>query len=149
MPSAVAVSLASVVLAIGAAACSRNELRPPSAEATYAVHCASCHGRRGAGDGPVAVTLRVPPPDLTTLSQRNGGVFPIERVASYIDGRALPPAHGTREMPVWGTVFDVTGRLIETAGDSELRIQALIEYLQRLQVRAEFVVPATSPQMRI
>lgn len=116
-----------------AAGCSQPELRPPSGPATYSVHCAACHGRSGAGDGPVAPTLRVQPTDLTTLSQRNGGVFPTERVASYIDGRDLPPAHGSREMPVWGSVFDITGSLIATAGDSAVRIEDLMEYLRELQ----------------
>jgi putative copper resistance protein D len=31
----------------------------------YRQHCASCHGARGYGDGPVAAALPVPPPDLT------------------------------------------------------------------------------------
>jgi hypothetical protein len=73
---------------------------------------------------------------LTTLAQRNGGVFPAERVANSIDGRDLPLAHGTREMPVWGTVFDITGSLIETAGDAEHRIEDLLAYLRELQVPA-------------
>lgn len=31
----------------------------------YRRHCASCHGTRGHGDGPVAASLAAPPPDLT------------------------------------------------------------------------------------
>jgi putative copper resistance protein D len=31
----------------------------------YLKHCASCHGARGHGDGPVAASLAAPPPDLT------------------------------------------------------------------------------------
>ena len=33
-------------------------------QALFAEHCAVCHGRRGAGDGPAAATLQPRPPDL-------------------------------------------------------------------------------------
>lgn len=33
-------------------------------KARFAEHCAVCHGRRGAGDGPAAATLQPRPPDL-------------------------------------------------------------------------------------
>src|SRR5690242_18510605 len=43
---------------------------------TYSVYCASCHGKSGRGDGPVAGDLKVAPPDLTRLAARNAGLFP-------------------------------------------------------------------------
>ena len=106
-----------------------------SGAATFATHCAACHGPQGEGNGPVAATLRVPVPNLRTLTQRNGQ-FPTEWVASKIDGRSLPPAHGDRAMPVWGSVFDTTGRLIVDAGNAEQRIESVIDYLRELQVSA-------------
>jgi mono/diheme cytochrome c family protein len=115
--------------------CSPEPVRPVSGAETFATHCASCHGPRAEGDGPVAATINVTVPNLRTLSQRNRGQFPTDAVASYIDGRSLPTAHGTRAMPVWGGVFDTTGRLIEGAGNAKQRIDDVIDYLRGLQVR--------------
>jgi mono/diheme cytochrome c family protein len=110
-------------------------VNPVSGAATFNTHCASCHGARGEGDGPVAATLRVPVPNLRTLTQRNGS-FPAEWVASKIDGRDLPAAHGDRAMPVWGDVFATTSQLFVDAESSEERIEAVVGYLLELQVSA-------------
>jgi len=118
------------------AACSSEPVRTPSGANTFATHCASCHGPRAEGDGPMAATLSVNVPNLRTLSQRNRGQFPTDAVASYIDGRNFPAAHGTRNMPVWGPVFDTTGRLIAGGESSAQRIQSVIDYLRTLQVTA-------------
>ncbi|EKV32946.1 hypothetical protein C882_0029 [Caenispirillum salinarum AK4] len=72
---------------------------------TYRQHCASCHGMKGAGDGPVAKFLNVDVPDLTTLAERNDGRFPFLKVFHIIDGRQTLRAHGNAMMPVWGSVF--------------------------------------------
>ena len=32
---------------------------------TYRTYCASCHGEKGEGDGPLAASLRFHPPDLS------------------------------------------------------------------------------------
>ena len=119
------------------AACGSEAVRTPSGAETFATHCASCHGPRAEGDGPVAATLSVNVPNLRTLSQRNKGQFPADAVASYIDGRNFPAAHGTRNMPVWGPVFDTTGRLIAGGESSAQRIQSVIDYLRGLQVTAD------------
>lgn len=122
-----------VFAVLALAGCSTTPTRHASGGQTYETHCAACHGVRGDGDGPVAATLRAPPPSLRTLAARNGGEFPTDRVASYIDGRALPAAHGARAMPVWGGVFDVTEDLIKGAESSAQRIEAVIAYLRELQ----------------
>src|SRR6186997_2926705 len=49
-------------------------------------YCASCHGVDGRGGGPVASVLKTRPPDLTTLARREGGTFPRERVAAFVEG---------------------------------------------------------------
>jgi cytochrome c len=49
-------------------------------------YCASCHGVNGNGDCPVAPALKTKVPQLTTLAQRNGGMFPADRVRSIIAG---------------------------------------------------------------
>jgi len=67
----------------------------------YTNNCAVCHGVNGKGNGPMAVVLTTPPTDLTTISKRNGGVFPFARVYQVIDGSInstqMIKAHGTRE----------------------------------------------------
>src|SRR5271165_1456991 len=65
--------------------------------------CASCHGLQGKGDGPAAAALKIPPADLTQLAKKNGGKFPMEKVRNYIDGTKEVAAHGSRDMPVWGS----------------------------------------------
>lgn len=100
----------------------------------YFNHCAACHGDAGEGDGPVAATMSVTVPNLRTLSQRNGGVFPADRVAAYVDGRELKAAHGNRQMPIWGDVF--RGPEQGTAERTvRRRVNALVEFLATLQYR--------------
>jgi mono/diheme cytochrome c family protein len=115
------------------AACASAPVAPPSAAETFTTHCASCHGVSGRGDGPVAEVIAVPVPNLRTLSRRYGGQFPAEYVASYIDGRNLPPSHGERQMPVWGAIFDTTARLVTDAESAQARIDSIIEYLRGIQ----------------
>ncbi|HUX23296.1 MAG TPA: cytochrome c, partial [Burkholderiales bacterium] len=68
----------------------------------YNNSCALCHGANGKGEGSVLDLLKKAPPDLTTLSKRNNGVFPFERVYRIIDGREILNGHGERDMPAWG-----------------------------------------------
>lgn len=68
--------------------------------------CASCHGADGKGKGPVSGQLKVPPSDLTILARNNNGVFPTNAVYETIYGSKTVPAHGTREMPIWGERFN-------------------------------------------
>ena len=49
---------------------------PPSGKQAFLGSCASCHGFDAKGTGEMADALFKMPPDLTTLSARNGGVFP-------------------------------------------------------------------------
>jgi mono/diheme cytochrome c family protein len=100
----------------------------------FARYCASCHGLAGRGDGPTAVTLRARPADLTAIAKRRNGAFPTGEIAKFIDGRFEFPAHGSREMPVWGTRFgsDVPE---SDVGESIARgnIASLVEYLKSIQ----------------
>lgn len=107
----------------------------------YDSKCAVCHGSTGKGDGPYAGLLNTKIPDLTTLSQRNHGMFPVLWVQEVIDGRQSFRAHGPREMPIWGLDY------LAKAGESNMefpyepeayvrsRILALTEYLFRLQAK--------------
>jgi mono/diheme cytochrome c family protein len=132
-PTAAPATAAALGLAVLLGACATQPVPPPTAAETYRLHCASCHGPRGQGDGPVADVIRGTMPNLTTLSLRNGGEFPADRVASYIDGRDLPPIHGSRTMPVWGSVFDATTRLVVDAESAGPRVADLVEYLRSIQ----------------
>jgi mono/diheme cytochrome c family protein len=61
---------------------------PTSAKEMFKAYCASCHGNSAKGDGPAAPALRIPPPDLTKLSKKNGGKFPSDRVLSILREQA-------------------------------------------------------------
>jgi len=109
----------------------------------YESYCASCHGLKGKGDGGYKPYLTKSPSDLTVLSKKNGGVFPIDRVHWIIDGRQEVGAHGPREMPIWGAHFNAKANAyfaeVPFPYDTEAfvlrRILVLEEYLYRLQVK--------------
>jgi mono/diheme cytochrome c family protein len=95
----------------------------------YVQYCVSCHGSEGKGDGPAASALKVRPPDLTTIRQRNRG-FSQEKVMDQISGEKFVVGHGFREMPVWGKRFqEAEGGTEKAAGD----VMALTKYLESVQ----------------
>jgi mono/diheme cytochrome c family protein len=105
-------------------------------------NCAICHGLQAHGDGPYASRLTAGVPDLTVLSQKNGGAFPFERVYQIIDGTQMLAGHGTRQMPIWGQVYTYraeenyfTWRAFPWDAQAfvRARILALTEYIARLQ----------------
>lgn len=102
-----------------------------SGKEMYLAYCATCHGKEGKGDGPVAGALKVPPPDLTTLSKRNNGKFPWVQVVNTITGPAGAPAHGSKEMPVWGPSFMSMEHQHEAG--ARLRVSNLADYIKSMQ----------------
>jgi len=111
-------------------------------KAEFTRSCAPRHGVTGKGDGPVAKSLARAPADLTSLSQRNAGVFPVSSIYDVIDGRTQISAHGPREMPVWGDAYVremrtrwppafLSDELVQIM--SRVRILMLIEYISTLQ----------------
>lgn len=110
-------------------------------EAEYTANCASCHGVKGKGDGPLAEFLKGGAPSLTVLSKNNGGVFPFERVYQIIDGRQEVKAHGPRQMPVWGSEYIKESAkkhgpfFGEWYGEEMINasILALIDYIHKMQ----------------
>jgi mono/diheme cytochrome c family protein len=93
-------------------------------------YCAACHGVDGKGDGPAAPALKTQVPQLSTLAQRNGGIFPTAQIRRIIAGDDVPAAHGSREMPIWGPIF----HQIEYDQDlGYVRLQNVTEYLNTLQ----------------
>ncbi|HSD41181.1 MAG TPA: cytochrome c [Burkholderiales bacterium] len=109
----------------------------------YDSNCAGCHGLTGKGDGPYMLVLaKKDPADLTTLTRKNNGVFPIQRVYEVIDGRQALQAHGPRDMPIWGLDYQARAAnafYLDVPYDPEVyvrsRVLALVEYINRLQQR--------------
>jgi mono/diheme cytochrome c family protein len=105
----------------------------------YESNCLTCHGEAGRGDGPYSVNLKLPVPDLTQLSQRNGGIYPAERVRRLIDGREDIKGHGGRQMPIWGLRYGqraaeyYRGELHDAEAFTGQRVQALTDYLRTIQ----------------
>lgn len=100
----------------------------------FRFYCASCHGIDGRGGGPVGPALKHRVPDLTMMASREGGVFPKARVTAIVTGDQAPaiPAHGSREMPVWGPIFRA---LDADSARNKARIENLVAYVESLQVR--------------
>lgn len=81
----------------------------------------------------MAQALRTPPADLTLISMRYGGDFPLARVSQIISGEVqLPSGHGTRAMPVWGPIFSQVERDRDLG---RVRIDNLARYLRDLQTK--------------
>ncbi|KAG1652868.1 hypothetical protein GQR58_026020 [Nymphon striatum] len=72
----------------------------------YQNNCAVCHGVSGKGDGSFVELLKQVPSDLTLISKRNGGTYPLIKVYDLIAGVGKIPSHGTQEMPIWGERYN-------------------------------------------
>jgi mono/diheme cytochrome c family protein len=109
-------------------------IKPTSAASgqdMYKTYCAVCHGTDGKGSGPAASALKVPPPDLTVLTEKNGGKYPDMKVAAILRGDNVLAAHGSKDMPVWGKLFwNLSG-----GHESEVqqRVANLSTYIESLQ----------------
>ena len=103
----------------------------------YRAYCASCHGTDAKGKGPMAESLKVAAADLTRISLRNHGVFPLAHIQKVISGEQQPTGgHGSREMPVWGPIFSQV-TFSQVTGDVDLgrvRVDNLARYLREIQV---------------
>ena len=111
-------------------------IKPTSAasgQEMFTTYCAVCHGKDGKGNGPAAEALKVPPPDLTVLAKKDGGKYPAMRVSSIIRGEAALPAHGSKEMPVWGSLFWHMSQGHES--EVQQRVANLNQYIEGLQVK--------------
>lgn len=108
---------------------------PIDGRTAYMENCAGCHGVDGRGDGPAARDLAVAPPDLTTITARNGGIFPTNQVMSTIDGLDRG-AHFSAAMPEFGAGDLGETVIVENDGlgtPVPMRLLLLTEYLQSIQ----------------
>ena len=101
-----------------------------SGKEMYKAYCAVCHGKEGRGDGPAASEFKTAPPNLTVLTAKNKGKFPELEVVSVLKfGPNTTKAHGTKEMPVWGDLFQSLG----DQGETHQRVYNLTKYVESLQ----------------
>jgi mono/diheme cytochrome c family protein len=102
---------------------------PNSGKAMFTEYCAVCHGTGGKGDGPAANALKKRPADLTQLARKNNGAFPDVHVMNFITGEDVTAAHGSRDMPIWGSLF----RSLNDQDLAKLRVKNLADYIATLQ----------------
>jgi len=110
---------------------------PTSGKGMFMEYCAVCHGADGKGNGPAVPALRTPPPDLTLLSKSHGGKFPTMDVIGMIRGdTAMPPAHGSKDMPMWGPLFSSLGHGGANGKAVVLmRMKNITDYIESLQAK--------------
>jgi mono/diheme cytochrome c family protein len=105
-----------------------ENISPANGPEMFRAYCSVCHGTGGLGDGPAASALKKRPADLTQLTRKNNGSFPVYRVANVIMGADVSTSHGSRDMPVWGSVF--RNLRPDTV---KLRIDNLTSFIESLQ----------------
>jgi mono/diheme cytochrome c family protein len=126
--------LAPVVFAQKTSATAVDYGEAAAGEVIYMRYCAACHGRSMKGDGPVASGLKNTPTDLTSMTAKNAGAFPYDKVAGIIDGRQTSRVHGTPDMPVWGEIFAITTGT--EAPNAESAVKRITHYVWSKQVKA-------------
>jgi mono/diheme cytochrome c family protein len=96
----------------------------------FNTYCAVCHGKSGKGDGPAASEFKIPPANLTLLAKNHNGAFPEAYISEVIQtGPRDAKAHGSKDMPVWGSLFTHLG----DSATVKLRIHNLTAYIGTLQ----------------
>jgi mono/diheme cytochrome c family protein len=118
----------------------KNEQKPAARQPSTASgkeillkYCASCHGADGKGNGPAAFAMKTPPPDLTTLSKRYEGKFPAGYISALLQfGRSFT-AHGSEDMPVWGSRFKKLDPVHDPTGQQH--VDDVVAYIQSLQTK--------------
>lgn len=128
--------LAVLTMAGAVASCDWAGFNPPvpSGAEDFVAFCAACHGLTGVGDGEVASTLPKKPANLTRISARNGGAFPMAKVMTKIWGYARKDGV---VMPSFAPLLD--GAIVPfDSGDgiatpTPLRLVQLAGYLREIQ----------------
>jgi len=113
-------SLCLMFYSVHAGQVGQNKEQVARGKKLYLSYCASCHGVDASGNGPVASSLKQQPPDLRRIYAK-AGKFLAEEVRKKIAGDLSSPAHGRRDMPVWGMIL------------SRDDINNLVKYLESIQ----------------
>jgi mono/diheme cytochrome c family protein len=129
--------LAGIAVVAGISACAVNEMPEASEGAMlFTENCAMCHGGDARGGGELAAGMKPVPSDLTRMSARNKGVFPVSHALSAIDGYTRMQFNG-QEMPEFGLLLEGPSVPVDT-GDGNMTptprpLAALMVYLQSIQ----------------
>lgn len=121
--------LSLLVASMGVAATAGAD--PLRGREAYLRYCSACHGASADGAGPVANVMTPRPPALTKLKGRYGRPLRTRFIA-YVMGDAMPRAHGTSDMPVWGKVLATQDG---DEGEAVGVIWRIAEYLDSMQTR--------------
>ena len=92
----------------------------------FEAYCASCHGKKGRGNGPAARLLGDPVPDLALISSRDG-TFRILHVQAHITDVGM---HAY--MPDWSSIL---GGVNNRYWPEPLLVHNLARHIQSLQVQ--------------
>lgn len=102
----------------------------------FITYCAACHGKNGQGGASPAKAGAPKPADLTKISQRRDGVWPMLEVMAIIDGYTKPvtPRAGMPTITELGEgaqiAFDSgNGRSVSAPA----RLVAVVQYLESIQ----------------
>jgi mono/diheme cytochrome c family protein len=132
-------ALATAILALAAGGAQAQDSVIVLGKSSFGARCALCHGDDGKGGGEIAELFRVPPSDLTKLSERNGGAFPFARVYGIIVDGMDEAGHGDSTMPIWGDYFiadALEDRGVKMSDAVEIaagRVLSLTYYLESIQ----------------
>lgn len=133
-------SVAVMIAALCVGGCTVEEQEEPDVSVArgaqlFVDKCAACHGDDGRGAGSASLGLGGPPPDLTTLSAQNRGIFPRNFVMSVIDGfnrrnhpESVMPEFGNEDL---GPQIQVEDGGVSTPIPSDLI--ALASYIESIQ----------------
>lgn len=109
---------------------------PHSGKQMFTDYCAPCHGKDGTGNGPAAQQMKKAPANLAALAKNNGGKYPARHVAAVLTFGDEKAAHGSKEMPVWGQLFQSLNWSSSTKElEAQQRINRLNSYMESLQAR--------------
>ncbi len=125
---------AAVVATLAAAGCVATPVQV--GRAAYQDNCASCHGARATGDGPMAVFVAGGVPNLRQLSLKNGGSFPEAHVVQVVT-RVSDLHANIVAMPDFGALLDASPTIYTAPDGEQIRtdatVLAIADYLRSVQ----------------